>query len=415
MPSRKKELTYKIILLLSILIMNCLVIPGSAAATESPAVTIATVNAIPGTTVSVPISLDNPGGMAGYGIEIQYDPNILTPSTSVQTGTASGISGQTYNPAYSTNTIFIAWSGTSALTSGGSLAIVTFTVKSSAKSGNTSLTWCTVNTAVNDINGSDITNNFIFAAGAINVRATTAAVDNTTVTTPTTNSANTGGSSSSSGSNSGSSSTVNAPTVQTGDTALIEEESSQPTVLTAKVFADTAASYWGYKAISSLTNKGIISGYPDGTFKPEASITRAEFATILVKALGLNTSATTSKFTDITKDAWYYSTVNAAASANLISGMGDNLFAPNTLITREQMALMISKALGDKTPAADGTELSTFKDKSAVSNWAISGMAKAARAGIISGMTTDTLAPTANATRAQATEMIYKMLNIFGK
>jgi hypothetical protein len=413
MSSMKKEITYKIILLLSILMMNCLVIPGSAAATESPTVKIGTVDALPGGTVSVPISIDDPRGMAGYGLEIQYDPSVLTPSATVQTGTAGGISSQTFNPTYSANTIFIAWSGTSALTSGGSLAIVTFTVNSSAKTGNTSLKWCTSNTAVNDINGSDITNNFTFAAGAINVQATTAAVDNTTVTTPATNSANTGGSSSSS-SNSGSS-TVNAPTVQTGDTALIEEESSQPTVLKAKVFADTAASYWGYKAISSLTSKDIISGYPDGTFKPDASITRAEFATILVKALGLNISGTTGKFMDVTGDAWYYGTVNAAASTNLISGMGDNLFAPNTLITREQMALMISKALGDKTPAADGTELSTFKDKSAVSSWAISGMIKAARAGIISGMTTDTLAPTANATRAQATEMIYKMLNIFGK
>jgi hypothetical protein len=185
-----------------------------------------------------------------------------------------------------------------------------------------------------------------------------------------------------------------------------------PAAPTTPVFSDVSASYWGYNAISSLSSKGIVSGYPDGTFKPDASITRAEFATIVVKALGLNTTGTTGQFTDVTADAWYYGTVNAAASAGLVSGMGAKLFAPNALITREQMAVMVAKALGNKAPAVDGTELNAFSDKSAVSSWAVSGMEEAVKAGIVSGMTADTLAPMANATRAQAAEMIYKMLAV---
>ena len=188
-----------------------------------------------------------------------------------------------------------------------------------------------------------------------------------------------------------------------------------PTILTLPGLADVSASYWGDAAISSLTSKGIVSGYPDGSFKPDASITRAEFATMLVKALGLSTSGTTDKFTDVTKDSWYYGFVNDAASLSLISGMGDNLFTPNALITREQMAVMVTNALGDKTPVTDGTELNAFSDKSAVSSWAISGMAKAVKAGILSGITADTLAPQADATRAQAAVMIYKMLTVLGK
>jgi hypothetical protein len=183
----------------------------------------------------------------------------------------------------------------------------------------------------------------------------------------------------------------------------------------APLFSDVSASYWGYNAISSLSSKGIVSGYPDGTFKPEASITRAEFATMLVKALGLNTSGTTGTFTDVTADAWYYGTVNAAASASLVSGMGDNLFAPNTLITREQMAVMVTKALGNKAPTTDGTELNAFSDKSAVSSWAVSGMEEAVKSGIVSGMTASTIAPLDNATRAQAAEMIYNLLPVLGK
>ena len=110
-----------------------------------------------------------------------------------------------------------------------------------------------------------------------------------------------------------------------------------------------------------------------------------------------------------------YGAVNAAVSDGLVSGTGDNLFAPNALITREQMAVMVTKALGAKAPTVDGTELNPFSDSSVVSSWAVSGMEEAVKAGIVSGMTADTLAPQDNATRAQAVVMIYKMLTVLGK
>jgi hypothetical protein len=189
--------------------------------------------------------------------------------------------------------------------------------------------------------------------------------------------------------------------------------SSTTTTTTATpTFSDVPTSYWGYYAISSLSSKGVVSGFPDGTFEPNTSITRAEFASMLAKALVLNTGGTTGTFTDVTAGDWYYGSVNAAASAGLVSGMGDNLFAPNALITREQMAVMVAKALGTKAPAVNGTELSAFSDSSTVSSWAVTSMEEAVKAGIISGMTADTLAPQADATRAQAVVMIYQMLTV---
>jgi hypothetical protein len=185
--------------------------------------------------------------------------------------------------------------------------------------------------------------------------------------------------------------------------------------ISAKIFTDVPADFWASNAINKLYSRGCISGYSDGSFKPDKSVTRAEFSTILAKALGLNTHGTTDKFADVTTDDWYYDAVNAAASANLVSGMGNSLFAPDTLITREQMAVMVAKALGDKVPSTDNSELNAFNDKSSVSSWAMSGMCKAIKAGIISGMTADTLAPQADATRAQAAEMIFKLLTIVGK
>ena len=188
-----------------------------------------------------------------------------------------------------------------------------------------------------------------------------------------------------------------------------------PVPVPAQVFSDVPSSYWAYPAISSLRSKGIVSGYPDGTFKPGAAITRAEFATMLVKALGLSTTGMTGTFTDVAADDWYYGSVNDAVYDGLVSGMGDNLFAPNALITREQMAVMVAKALGTNAPAVDGTELSAFSDGSAVSSWAVTGMEEAVKAGIVNGMTADTLAPLDSATRAQAAVMIFKLLSILGK
>jgi len=180
----------------------------------------------------------------------------------------------------------------------------------------------------------------------------------------------------------------------------------------AQIFSDVSATYWGYDAISNLSSKGIISGYPDGTFKPDACISRTGFATMLAKALELRTSGTTGAFPDFTADSGSYVSVNAAVPAALVSGMGDSPFA---LITREQMAVMVTNALGDETPATDGAELNTFNDGSQVSGWVISSMDEVVKAGIVIGMSANRLDPMAHATRAQAAAMIYKMLAFLGQ
>ena len=118
---------------------------------------------------------------------------------------------------------------------------------------------------------------------------------------------------------------------------------------------------------------------------------------------------------DVTPDDWCCGCINAAAVDNLVLGMGDNLFAPNALVTREQVAAMVANALGSKAPTVNGTELNSFTDRSAVSGWAFTGMEEAVKAGIVSGMTPDTLDPLANATRAQAPAMIYKLLGVLDK
>jgi hypothetical protein len=192
--------------------------------------------------------------------------------------------------------------------------------------------------------------------------------------------------------------------------------STPSTPTTGTAFSDVPASFWGYNIITNLATRGIVAGYTDGTFKPNAAITRAEFATMLAKALGLNITNTTTAFTDVAQDSWDYGPVNAAAAAGLVVGYGGTTqFGPYTLITREQMAVMVAKALGTKAPTVNGTELSAFNDASQVSSWALTGVEESVKAGIVIGMSADHLAPLAHATRAQAAAMIYQLLNFLGK
>lgn len=196
-------------------------------------------------------------------------------------------------------------------------------------------------------------------------------------------------------------------------------QATAPTTTTqgaeAVSYSDVPVSYWAYNAINYLSSKGMVSGYPDGTFKPDASVTRAEFTAMLVKALRLSATGTTGAFTDIAPDSWCYNAVNEATAAGLVSGTGGHLFDPNAPVTREQMAGMVANALGAKASSVDGTELNPFSDKSNVSTWALTSMEQAVKAGIVSGVSADTIAPHANATRAQATAIIYKMLGILDK
>lgn len=162
--------------------------------------------------------------------------------------------------------------------------------------------------------------------------------------------------------------------------------------------------HWAEANIKKLVELGAISGYPDGTFKPNATITRAEFATILVKAFKLAPS--TSKVFADTANHWAKADISAAAAAGIVNGYSATQFGPNDQITREQMAVMIAKAA--KLAAAKNGK--TFADKAQISAWASAAIASASENGIISGYPDNSFKPKATATRAEAVTVIVKAL-----
>jgi uncharacterized protein YjdB len=160
------------------------------------------------------------------------------------------------------------------------------------------------------------------------------------------------------------------------------------------------AGNWAYASIEKLVSMGAITGYPDGTFRPNNDITRAEFVTVLIKALKLPPESGP-VFAD-TENSWAKTYISTAAAYGIVSGYDASHFGPNDLVTREQMTAMVVRAA--KLAPVSG-EL-TFKDAALIDPWARGYVVPAVKDGIVNGYPDDTFRPLAYATRAGAATVI---------
>ncbi|MCM3626596.1 S-layer homology domain-containing protein [Paenibacillus glycanilyticus] len=176
-----------------------------------------------------------------------------------------------------------------------------------------------------------------------------------------------------------------------------------------RAFTDTG-SHWAKADIALLAGKGILNGVTMGKFEPERAVTRAEFAAMLVRALGIRQIGEARTFKDVAVGSWYEETVRLASGAGIINGYEDGTFRPNSKVTREEMAIMAVKALelatGSKLVAAD----LNYKDSGQISNWAADAVGKAAGAGLLKGMPDGSFVPAGSVTRAEAATLLKRLL-----
>lgn len=169
-------------------------------------------------------------------------------------------------------------------------------------------------------------------------------------------------------------------------------------------FSDIA-SHWGKQYIEYLAELGVVSGYDNGEFKPNKNITRAEFAKLVVSAVEPDGSDK-KVFRDVNQNDWFYEAVARCSEAGIINGDG-GLFRPNDLITREEAAAMLYRA----TDFSDnGYELG-FSDKDTISDYAKDCVRVLCANQIISGDEKNCFNPKSNTTRAEASALIYRILN----
>jgi hypothetical protein len=193
-------------------------------------------------------------------------------------------------------------------------------------------------------------------------------------------------------------------------TAQISHFSKYALLEINKSFADVKADFWAASVIKELAAKQIVTGTGDTTFEPLRSVTRAEFTSLLVRALKL-TETGTSTFADVKGTEWYAADINMAVKAGLIQGRSTAVFAPNEKITREELAVLVLRAfeLQSGTTASGGVT-GTFKDAAQISVWAGADVSKAVELGLLQGRTTDQFVPKGISNRAEAAQVIYNLL-----
>ncbi|BBH23106.1 hypothetical protein Back11_44510 [Paenibacillus baekrokdamisoli] len=187
----------------------------------------------------------------------------------------------------------------------------------------------------------------------------------------------------------------------------------------SKKFPDVENSY-AKEAIHTLSSKYVLNGYADGSFKPTDTVTRAEFITMLTRALGvIPDSDNQHSFTDVKSSDWFAQSVGAAVKAHLIRGYSDGSFKPNAEISRMEMLQMIYNAMCSSgiwketiSPADIDKILSPYADHDKIQGWAKEAIAVSIKIGITSGIADGQLAPGMNADRAQSALFLYRMLQI---
>ncbi len=180
-----------------------------------------------------------------------------------------------------------------------------------------------------------------------------------------------------------------------------------------KEFSDLEGVSWAESKIKAMAAKGIINGRVEGIFAPNDDITRAEFASLIVRMLKYTSKDKNMTFEDVRDNQWYYNSVKLAYENDLINGRNEKIFDPQGNITRQEMTKIIEKVLTKEGyKAIEDVNLDKFSDKSNIADWAKSSVALASREGIINGMGDGTFAPKQNANRAQAAVMLYKLYKL---
>ncbi len=175
-------------------------------------------------------------------------------------------------------------------------------------------------------------------------------------------------------------------------------------------FAD-CKNHWAEKYISSLFASGIIEGKGENLFDPEGAVTRAEFTAMILRSLSVKPSLTDSVFSDVPRDAWYAPYVSAASSLSIVEGMGEGIFAPNKNITREEMAVIICRALNKLNIYEKEDSSYSYYDDYLISSWAHESVYDLTAMDILTGEN-DLFSPGRKASRAEAAAVIYRMLKL---
>jgi parallel beta-helix repeat protein len=174
-------------------------------------------------------------------------------------------------------------------------------------------------------------------------------------------------------------------------------------------FKDVSAGYWAKAYIEALASQNVIAGFPDGSFKPNEPVTRAQFAAIITKAFAPQPKREAIAFTDVKQDFWAYAVIQTASRGGFIAGFPDKTFKPQQQIQRVQALVSLSNGLG--LTADNQNVLSVYSDAAQIPKYATSAIAAATvRQLVVNYPNVKQLNPTGQATRADVAAFVYQAL-----
>ena len=192
-----------------------------------------------------------------------------------------------------------------------------------------------------------------------------------------------------------------------------------PTALAAKAddFTDVSRSDWFYDYVDYVSSKGYFRGTTETTFSPQRNMTRAMFVVVLSRFDGAKGDSSQSAFTDVAPGAWCTAAINWAAANKIVEGKGDGTFAPDAPITRAQMCAIINRYLnyykkGNKVTLSQTGSVSAMSDQNTVPSYAVDAIKQCQRYGLIIGFKDGTFRPNALSTRAHVAAVIYRMADL---
>jgi len=196
-------------------------------------------------------------------------------------------------------------------------------------------------------------------------------------------------------------------TVKAAFAPVREENREQPcgggAACPSGAYADLSTGTWYHEAVDYAIREGLLTGYGDGTFRPNGSLSRAQLAQILYNRAGRPGVTAGGGFADVPPDSWYADAVAWAAAQGIAGGYSNGTFGPNVPITREQFAVMLWRY--HQQPAAAGREL-PFSDANQAGSWALDALRWAVENGILNGRGDGILDPTGLTSRAEAAQML---------
>ncbi|MEO1388156.1 MAG: S-layer homology domain-containing protein [Cyanobacteria bacterium J06634_6] len=200
------------------------------------------------------------------------------------------------------------------------------------------------------------------------------------------------------------------PDVAAAGTATPSEAASgEPAEAIA--FADVEDGYWAKPYIDALSSRGLISGYEDGSFKPDAEVTRAQAANIISRTFDLTADKEAIAFSDVSEDYWARESIGEVVKGGFMTGFPDDTFDPGAAVTRAQTLTTLVTGLNIETPTNVQAALDRYSDANQVPNWANEKVA-AATAGslVVNHPNVAELNPEEPTTRAELSAMIYQAL-----